>query len=69
MANLTEERDRYNGLIRVLQEALQEAAEVLGPNVRSSSKERRFIIEHPYQIYEYLCDLLDEALEARSRLE
>ncbi|MBV8135568.1 MAG: hypothetical protein JO121_08010 [Deltaproteobacteria bacterium] len=68
MSDPIKDRDRYSKLIRVLQDALEKSAEILGENVRAGA-ERRVTIKHPYEVYEYLCDLLDETVEARSRLD
>jgi len=68
MADSIAERQSFDKLIRVLEDAIEGAAKVLGPDVGSSSKRRQVTIDHAYQIYEYLCDLLDEAREARLRL-
>jgi hypothetical protein len=53
----------------VLEEAVEKAAKALGPETRMSCRESRITIHNASQIYEYLCDLLDEALAARSRLD
>ena len=68
MPNIDEERDRYNRLIEVLEDALGKAAAVLGADTRVSARKSRTTIHHASEIYEYLCDLLDETLEARSKL-
>ena len=68
MSDPIKDRDRYGKLIRVLQDALEKSAEIMGENVRTEGN-RGVTIEHPYEVYEYLCDLLDETVEARSRLD
>ena len=68
MPNTDEERERYNQLIGVLENAVEKAANALGPNSGDSMRESRITIRSAHDIYEYLCDLLDEALAARSRL-
>jgi hypothetical protein len=68
MANPIEERESFDKLIRVLEDALEAAAKILGPSARPSTKSRYYVIENPYQIYQNLCDLLDDAREGRSRL-
>jgi hypothetical protein len=68
MATPIEERESFDKLIRVLEDALEAAAKVLGPNARPSARSRYHPIEHPYEIYQILCDLLDDAREGRSRL-
>jgi hypothetical protein len=65
---IDKERELYNRLIQVLEDALEKAAGVLGQDTRDSSRKRRVTIHHASEIYEYLCDLLDETLEARSKL-
>jgi len=67
--NKDEERQSYNSLIGVLEEAVEKAAKALGPEARMSYRESRITIHNASEIYEYLCDLLDEALAARSRLD
>ena len=64
-----EERESFVKLIRVLEDAIEEAAKVLGPEARSSSIRRHGTVDHPYQIYENLCDLLDGARAGLLRLE
>jgi hypothetical protein len=68
MPNPIEQRESFDKLIRVLEDALEAAARVLGPDATPSAKSRYYAIEHPYQIYQNLCDLLDDAREGRSRL-
>jgi hypothetical protein len=64
-----EERESFDKLIRALEDATEEAAKILGSNARSSFTTRHATINHAYEIYEYLCDLLDEARDARLRLD
>ena len=40
VADPIEERDTYSNLIHVLEDALEKAAEVLGPDVRASAERR-----------------------------
>jgi len=68
MPSTDEERERYNRLIEVLENSVEKAANVLGPHSGDSLRESRIKIRSAHDIYEYLCDLLDEALAARSRL-
>ena len=68
MANPIEERESFDKLIRVLEDALEAAATVLGPDARPSARSRYHVIEHPYEIYQYLGDLLDDARAALLRL-
>jgi hypothetical protein len=63
-----EDRESFDNLIRVLEDALEAAAKVLGPDARPSARSRYHIIEHPNEIYQNLCDLLDDARAGRSRL-
>jgi hypothetical protein len=64
-----EERESFDKLIRVLEDATEEAARILGSDARSSFRTRHTKIKSAPEIYEYLCDLLDEAREARLMLQ
>ena len=64
-----EERESFVKLIRVLEDALEQTAKVLGPEARSSLTRRHATVDHAYQIYENLSDLLDEARAGLLRLE
>jgi hypothetical protein len=64
-----EERESFVKLIRVLEDAIEEAAKVLGSEARPSSRRRHQTVDHAYQIYENLCDLLDESRAGLLRLE
>ena len=64
-----EERESFVKLIRVLEDAIEEAAKVLGSEARSSSRRRHQTVDHAYRIYENLSDLLDESRAGLLRLE
>jgi hypothetical protein len=68
MAYPVEEKELFDKLIRVLEDALEAAAKVLGPNTGSSYLRRHDRVDHAYQIYDYLSSLLDEARVGRSNL-
>ena len=68
MAYPVEEKELFDKLIRVLEDALEAAAKVLGPNTGSSQLRRHDPVDHAYQIYESLSSLLDEARLGRSNL-
>jgi hypothetical protein len=65
--NVNEELESFSKLIRVLEDALERAAEILGPNERPSSRSRH-TIESAAQVYENLSDLLDATLAGRIRI-
>jgi hypothetical protein len=66
VTNVNEEQ-LFVQLIRVLEDALERAAATLGPNVKPPSRNHH-TIEHPFQIYEDLSDLLDAARAGRLRI-
>jgi hypothetical protein len=68
MADSIEEKESFDKLIRVLEDAVEAAAKVLGPNARPSVRSRFRALEHASQVYEDLSDLLDAARAGRSRL-
>jgi hypothetical protein len=68
MADLIEKKESFDKLIRVLEDAVEAAAKILGPNARPALRSRYRALEHPSQVYENLSDLLDAAREGRSRL-
>ena len=68
MADLIEEKESFDKLIRVLEDAVEAAAKILGPNARPALRSRYRALEHSAQVYENLSDLLDAAREGRSRL-
>jgi len=69
MTEIDKKRDSYNKLIEVLEDALGKAAAALGPEARDSSSQNRIAIHEPGEIYQYLGELLDETLKARSKLK
>lgn len=69
MTNLDEELALFDKLIRVLEDALERAAEILGANIKPpSTRSRHGTLEHAFQIYEDLSDLLDASRAGRLRL-
>jgi hypothetical protein len=63
----TVEYEQFVKLIRVLEDALERAAAILGPEARPASH-RRDHIKRSAQVYEELSDLLDATREGRARL-
>jgi hypothetical protein len=70
MANPNEERDReaFDKLIILLEDTCEQVATILGDDARSSAANSRRTIDRPYQVYEVLCDLVDETRVGRSRM-
>ena len=68
MANLIEEKESFDKLIRVLEDAVEAAAKILGQNARPALRSRYRALKHASQVYEDLSDLLDAAREGRLRL-
>jgi hypothetical protein len=68
MADEIEEKESFDKVIRVLEDAVEAAAKVLGPNARPGFRSHYRQLEHPAQVYEALSDLLDAAREGRVRL-
>jgi hypothetical protein len=68
MANLTEEKESFDKVIRVLENAVEAAAKVLGPNARPGLRTSFRTLENASQVYEALSDLLDVARAGRVRL-
>ncbi len=68
MADLIEEKESFGKLIRVLEDALEAAAKILGPNARPGIRSHYMTLKHASQVYENLSELLDAAREGRSRL-
>jgi hypothetical protein len=68
MVNLIEEKEAFDKLIRVLEDAIEAAAKILGPNARPALRSHYRILENASQVYEDLSDLLDAARAGRSRL-
>jgi hypothetical protein len=68
MADFMEEKESFDKLIRVLEDALEGAAKILGPNARPALRSRYRALEHATQVYEDHSDLLDAARAGRSRL-
>jgi hypothetical protein len=68
MADLIEEKELFDKLIRVLEDALEAAARILGPDARPALRSHYRTLEHPSEIYENLSDLLDAARVGRARL-
>ena len=56
--NLNEELELFVKLTRVLEDALERAAEILGDANAEFSSRNSHVIERPSQIYEDLSDLL-----------
>jgi hypothetical protein len=65
--DLNEELEAFAKLTRVLEYALERAAEILGPNAKFPTRNSH-TIEHAFQIYEDLSDLLDATRTGRMRL-
>jgi hypothetical protein len=59
--------EQFVKLIRVIEDALERAAAILGPEARPAPRNRDHI-KRPAQIYEELSDLLDASREGRARL-
>jgi len=68
MTNLDEELESFGKLIRVLEDAIEKAAEILGSSAMPGSISRHPNLEHASQVYGDLSDLLDATRAARSRL-
>lgn len=66
MAVSNEEVEAFDKLIRVLEDALEKAAKILGPNARPGSRSRYDNLKHASQVYEHLSDLLDATRAGRS---
>jgi len=66
MANSTKELESFDKLIRVLEDAIEKAAQILGGEERPASISRHRI-EYAYQVYENLSDLLDATRDGRAR--
>jgi hypothetical protein len=64
--DLNEELDAFSKLT-VLEDALERAAEILGPNAKFP-KSNSHTIEHAFEIYGELSDLLDATRAGRMRL-
>jgi hypothetical protein len=65
--NSAVEYEQFVKLIRVLEDALERAAAILGPEARPASQSRDHI-KRPAQVYEELSDLLDATREGRAQL-
>ena len=59
--------EQFVKLIRVLEDSLERAAAILGPEARPALRSRDHI-KRPAQVYEELSDLLDATREGRARL-
>jgi hypothetical protein len=59
--------EQFVKLIRVIEDALERAAAILGPEARPASHGRDHI-HRPVQVYEELSNLLDATREGRARL-
>jgi len=68
MADIIEEKESFDKLIRVLEDAVEAAAKILGPNARPALRSRYRTLEHAAEVYEDLSDLLDAARAGRLRL-
>jgi len=68
MMELIEEKESFDKLIRVLEDAVEAAAKILGPNARPALRSHYTALEHASQVYENLSDLLDAARAGRLRL-
>jgi len=68
MSDLIEEKESFDKLIRVLEDALEAGAKILGDDARPGLRSHHRAIEHASQVYEDLSDLLDAAREGRSRM-
>ena len=68
MADLIEDKESFDKVIRVLEDAVEAAAKILGPNARPGLRSHYRTLAHPSQVYEALSDLLDAARAGRSRL-
>ncbi|HVN27088.1 MAG TPA: hypothetical protein VMT64_01305 [Candidatus Binataceae bacterium] len=67
MAASMTELESFDKLVRILEDALEGAAAILGPDAKAPSLSRHHI-EHAYQVYEDLSDLLDATRVGRSKL-
>jgi len=61
-----EELRSFDKLVRVLEDALEEAAKILGPDVAPPSTSRYHPLERANQVYAHLSDLLDATRAGRS---
>ena len=68
MADFAEEKESFDKIIRVLEDAVEAAAKVLGPNARPGLRSSFRTLEDASQVYEALSDLLDAARAGRLRL-
>ena len=64
--DLNEELEALAKLTRVLEDALERAAEILGPEAKFATRNSH-TIEHAVQVYEDLSDLLDATRAGRMR--
>jgi hypothetical protein len=65
--SVSEELRLFDKLIRVLEDALEEAAKILGPNATPPSTSHYRPLEHANQVFTHLSDLLDAARAGRSQ--
>jgi hypothetical protein len=68
MADLIEEKESFDKVIRVLEDAVEAAAKILGSNARPGLRSHYGTLEHASQVYEALSNLLDAARAGRSGL-
>jgi len=67
-ASDTEELRSFDQLIRVLGDALEGAAKILGRNATPSPASRYHPLENANQVYAHLSDLLDATRAGRAHL-
>jgi hypothetical protein len=68
MTDPIKERESFDKLIRVLEDAIEAAAKILGPDARPPLISRHRAIQYPNQVYEDLSDLLDATRAGRLKL-
>jgi hypothetical protein len=62
------EKESFDKLIEVLRDALGKAEKILGPNVKPPSGKPHETVEHAFDVYDNIWDLLQRARAGRSRL-
>jgi hypothetical protein len=66
--NLAEEKESFDKVIRVLEDALEAAAKILGANARPGLRSHYRTPERASQVYEDLSNLLDASRAGRFQL-
>jgi hypothetical protein len=66
--DLSQEKESFDKVIRVLEDALEAAAKILGPNARPGLRVHHRTPVSASQVYEDLSDLLDASRAGRLQL-